>query len=177
MNAPMNEPPAQSPLDSVLQEVAGSVRRCLPETPRVRLELWLESVDGGDGTRHLQPADGTRPGLHRLEMEWGTPNPGPGPVRPAIEPGAARPVSSLRTPAREAGDPAAADADADPATLNRRLELILGGPPGFNTGARAEILEDLLREFGRETLIAVLRKDWVSRFDTGVEASASVSRG
>ncbi len=65
---------------------------------------------------------------------------------------------------------------ADPATLRRGLELVLGGPPGFTTGARAEILADLLQEFGAPTMIGIIRRDWVTQFDTGPDASGSVSK-
>ncbi|HMO67039.1 MAG TPA: hypothetical protein PKE47_17765, partial [Verrucomicrobiota bacterium] len=63
-------------------------------------------------------------------------------------------------------------AEASEATLRRRLEMVLGGPPGFTTGARAEVLADLLREFGRERLLAELLATWASRFDTGLSANA-----
>lgn len=43
-------------------------------------------------------------------------------------------------------------------TLRRRLELVLGGPPGFNTGAKAEMLADLLEEFGRAELSETIRR-------------------
>ncbi len=62
------------------------------------------------------------------------------------------------------------------ATLHRRLEILLGGPPGFNTGAKAAILADLLREFGRPALLEALRGAWIREFDTGPEASASMSQ-
>lgn len=64
----------------------------------------------------------------------------------------------------------------DRATLRRRLELILGGPPGFTTGAKAEILADLLREFGRATLIEEIHREWGRHFDTGADPSPSVSQ-
>lgn len=63
-------------------------------------------------------------------------------------------------------------AGANEATLRRRLEMVLGGPPGFTTGARAEVLADLLREFGRERLLRELHGAWASQFDTGLSASA-----
>ena len=62
----------------------------------------------------------------------------------------------------------------DQATLRRRLELVLGGPPGFTTGAKAEMLSDLLREFGSAKVMEAISKDWVTQFDTGIEASSSV---
>ncbi|MBX3748053.1 MAG: hypothetical protein KF833_22320 [Verrucomicrobiae bacterium] len=65
----------------------------------------------------------------------------------------------------------------DRATLRRRLELILGGPPGFTTGAKAEILADLLREFGRGTLLEEIQREWVRHFDIGAESSSGVSPG
>jgi hypothetical protein len=64
----------------------------------------------------------------------------------------------------------------DTATLRRRCELVLGGPPGFTTGARAEILCDLLSEFGPAALLEVLRRDWITQFDTGPAASESVTK-
>lgn len=68
----------------------------------------------------------------------------------------------------------AAPTNPDRATLVRRLEFILGGPPGFNTGAKAEILADLLCEFGAADLAETLRLEWVSKFDTGPDSSPSV---
>ncbi|MBL9136951.1 MAG: hypothetical protein JNK85_13855 [Verrucomicrobiales bacterium] len=72
---------------------------------------------------------------------------------------------------------AEAGAGGDEATLLRRLEIVLGGPPGFTTGAKAEILADLLREFGRAALVENLQRVWVSQFDTGADTSASVTKG
>jgi hypothetical protein len=62
----------------------------------------------------------------------------------------------------------------DPRTLRRRLELVLGGPPGFTTGAKAEMLADLLREFGTAGVLEAISKEWVTQFDTGIESSPSV---
>ncbi len=64
----------------------------------------------------------------------------------------------------------------DPATIRRRLEMVFGGPPGFATGARAEVLADLLGEFGRAAIVSAIRKDWVIEFDTGPDASRSVTK-
>jgi len=58
--------------------------------------------------------------------------------------------------------------------LRRRLELVLGGPPGFTTGAKAEVLADLLREFGTPKVVDAILADWIPQFDTGIEASSSV---
>ncbi len=63
---------------------------------------------------------------------------------------------------------------ADSGTLGRRLEFVLGGPPGFNTGAKAEILADLLGEFGTGRVIEALHREWATEFDTGPDASPSV---
>lgn len=65
---------------------------------------------------------------------------------------------------------------SDGATLRRRLELVLGGPPGFTTGAKAEMLADLLRDFGTPTILGTILSDWVTQFDTGIEASPSFGR-
>jgi hypothetical protein len=62
----------------------------------------------------------------------------------------------------------------DMATLRRRLELVLGGPPGFTTGAKAEMLSDVLREFGVEEVLTAISKEWVPQFDTGIESSSSL---
>jgi hypothetical protein len=64
----------------------------------------------------------------------------------------------------------------DRQTLRRRLELLLGGPPGFTTGAKAEVLADLLEEFGRGDLLETIRRDWITQFDTGPEMSVSVTK-
>jgi hypothetical protein len=49
---------------------------------------------------------------------------------------------------------------------------VLGGPPGFTTGARAELLADLLRESGPAAILAEIEAAWASQFDTGLSASA-----
>jgi hypothetical protein len=79
--------------------------------------------------------------------------------------------SERRETTREARLPTGGDV----ATLRRRLELVLGGPPGFTTGAKAEMLSDVLREFGTGEVLKAISKDWVTQFDTGIESSSSVS--
>ncbi|MCC6233495.1 MAG: PIG-L family deacetylase [Verrucomicrobiales bacterium] len=121
---------------------------------------------------------GTVPTLDQLRRDF-----------PALEPRASR-FETLGARLREwSGEPPAAavvgrsrasvPADEDPSggdasTIRRRLEMVLGGPPGFTTGARAEVLADLLSEFGRAEIVAAIRREWVVEFDTGPEASASV---
>jgi hypothetical protein len=64
----------------------------------------------------------------------------------------------------------------DLAILRRQLELVLGGPPGFTSGARADILAELLRNCSRSSLLDALQREWITQFDTGPDASPSVSK-
>ena len=91
------------------------------------------------------------------------------------------PTPVQTAPAPEPVTVSAAATNVDPpvgdvGALRHRLELVLGGPPGFTTGARAELLADLLRESGRTELLALLHREWISQFDTGPEASSSVTK-
>jgi len=79
--------------------------------------------------------------------------------------------AAQRTPIPETQE---SPSGGDVATLRRRLELVLGGPPGFTTGAKAEVLADLLREFGTPKVVDAILADWIPQFDTGIEASSSV---
>jgi len=113
--------------------------------------------------------------IHRLRVEW-DPQASSAEGRPIREEGTPEVVarrSASGAPPSVGGETAEG---GDPATLRRRLEMVFAGPPGFGTGARAEILAELLSEFGRPALLEALRRDWVTQFDTGPEASASVSR-
>lgn len=118
---------------------------------------------------------------HRLTLEWQlAPAANPGGSLPSGQPPApslARP-DSLATPGASAPSPTTATEEptgGDVTTMRRRLQLILGGPPGFTTGAKAEVLADLLNEFGRPALLETLRREWIREFDTGPEASSSMS--
>ncbi len=119
--------------------------------------------------------DGETESVHRVTLEWS----GCVPSGPDSPVGA---TASVPFRSREGGEVPSPDAESerglggDPGTLRRRLEFVLGGPPGFNRGAQAGILADLLREFGRGTLLESLQRDWISQFDTGPEASLSVTR-
>ncbi|MFN0067568.1 MAG: hypothetical protein ACKVYV_08020 [Limisphaerales bacterium] len=125
--------------------------------PAVTLRLRL--VVASDGTVRFA-APGEAAGVQEVEMSaGGAPTP---PAAPSSRPVAAKAVAPPEAPLAEANE----------ATLRRRLEMVLGGPPGFTTGARAEVLADLLREFGRERLRHELQGAWASQFDTGLSASA-----
>lgn len=95
--------------------------------------------------------------------------------------GHAAPTGGKDLPAVFSGKAAAAPRSVDqpPAgsdrSLRRKLELVLGGPPGFTTGARAEMLSDLLQEFGIPPVLEAISRDWISQFDTGIQSSPSVS--
>lgn len=82
------------------------------------------------------------------------------------------PLDPVRSPGPVPLEPTTCNGDRQ--TLRRRLELVLGGPPGFSTGAKAEVLSDLLKEFGRATLIEEIGRAWITHFDTGPDASQSV---
>ncbi len=154
--------------------------KALPGLNLGRLTLKAGVVAGraADGSLALTvaPGDATSPGgwVHSVELE----------LEAATVSGLAAGSDGTRKPGRKESETAnvlsAPDAEpvsgGDPNTLRRRIELLLGGPPGFTTGARAEILIDLLREFGRPHVIETLSRDWVSQFDTGPSASSSVTK-
>lgn len=149
-----------------------------PRRARVEIALTVDNR-GGHGPWTLRPlgaeagAGGGAIPAHRLTVEFES---GAGPEATTSSTAGApgqRPAERLREPPRERSQPGGA---VDAGTLRRRLELVLGGPPGFTTGARAEILADLLVEFDRDGVLEVLRREWVSEFDTGAEASGSVTK-
>ncbi len=182
---------SSSALIRFLQQVRGEVMAGLAAgqagepswaVRRVRIDVALAAESDAAGVA-LRPAtvDSTHPeAIHRLTIECegsfrhaeaGLPAP---PGKGAGVPGpleAMAPEPALASAAK----PPEAPEGGDEATLRRRLELVLGGPPGFTTGARAEILADLLREFGRPMLIEVIQREWVTQFDTGPSASPSVT--
>lgn len=133
-----------------------------------RLELGLKAHRDPSAGWCLEPVEGLEGAApHRLVLEAGIGRgTGVGGVVSA-QAVARRPevTSGSQTPT-----------GVDPGTLRRRLELVLGGPPGFTTGARAEILVDLLMEFGRDMVVDSIRREWVTQFETGPDASSSVSR-
>lgn len=127
--------------------------------PAVTLRLrFVVEADGG--VRFAAPGEAA--GVQEVELSAGGQAAPPTILSP-------RPVDTAAVP-----PPEAPHAEANEATLRRRLEMVLGGPPGFTTGARAEVLADLLREFGRERLRLELRGAWASQFDTGLSASAGM---
>lgn len=144
--------------------LSGSVGKCVV-TVRVVADTEPE---GGLILRPLLPSDRENPagsGEHSVVIEL----PGTsGPVSPAL-PAASEP--RVNAPL-ESGTPVSGDRQ----TLRRRLELLLGGPPGFTTGAKAEVLADLLEEFGRAELLETIRREWITQFDTGPETSVSVTK-
>lgn len=120
----------------------------------LRLRLVVEA---NGGVRFAAPGEAA--GVQEVELHAG----GGGGVAVPPSNGTAPPAPLLAEPPL---------AEANEATLRRRLEMVLGGPPGFTTGARAEVLADLLREFGRERLLRELHGAWASQFDTGLSANA-----
>lgn len=159
-------PPASmsdSFLDALVDAVHSAVARAGAPSARCRLLLRFQAeLDAGGGVR-LRPAAPNDDQAQVLELELGQ----------GTEP---------RVPGRASHQVSVPDPDSesvtggDPTTLGRRLELVLGGPPGFTTGARAEVLADLLVEFGRPAILERLRNDWATQFATGPEASASVTK-
>lgn len=146
---------------------AGSVRK-------ISLRFGLDCARGVEGewktvavvsgTPEEDPAEKVLRTWITLDLELG------GTSR-AVEKG----VREIRTDAIPKGAPVEkASVTGDPGTLRRRLELVLGGPPGFTTGARAEMLSDLLREFGTPKVLEAIAADWITQFDTGIESSPSV---
>lgn len=128
-----------------------------PAGPAVTLRLRLV-VEADGGVRFAAPGEAA--GVQEVELSAG----GQAAPTTILPP---RPVAAAAVP-----PPEAPHAEANEATLRRRLEMVLGGPPGFTTGARAEVLADLLHEFGRERLRQELQGAWASQFDTGLSASA-----
>lgn len=155
------------------------------------MELVLEWAAGGTtgAPAVLRPAAGSSPvaagaGVHRLTVEWhpaglekrGETGPaGVGEVRKDSR--SDQGVGKASPESAAAGEVGEVAAGGDSVTIRRRLELILGGRPGFTTGAKAEVLADLLSEFGRPALLEAVRRDWITQFDTGPDSSTSVSRG
>jgi hypothetical protein len=140
---------------------------------RITVEVQITTQPTSDGGFRIEPLHGNAvscdlsqhgPPAHRLtiELEVGVPAAVIQPPKPA----SAQPTVPI--PAEESSE------GGDPAILRRQLELVLGGPPGFTSGARADILAELLRGYGRRSLLEALQRDWISQFDTGPEASASV---
>ena len=149
-------------LGQVLRQVQAGIDQDFPGC-RATLELSLEVVYGADGRVELRPSSGLgSPTGHTLTVQ----------MEGQRVVASVKPVSGVATSQSEK-----MEGTGDSATLRRRLELVFGGPPGFTTGARAEILADLLREFGRPMLLESLQRDWVTQFDTGADQSASVSKG
>lgn len=176
-------------LDAACQEM-GSRSDAAPDggpsvvVEDLTVEVGLQVVRGADGHERLELVEGT-PAVnaalpvggqtyHRLKLT----------LKGGKTAGASAAAGS-RSVARSALSDSVILADAesevaaggDQATMDRRLEILLGGPPGFVTGAKAEILADLLREFGRPVLLETLQRVWISKFDTGADASPSVSKG
>jgi len=148
---------------------------------RLTLEVPFTARSNPEAGLSFEPVEGGNPGearvdaIHRLRLEW-DPQASSSEGRRARDEG----TSPLAVRRSASGAPPSVGGETaeggDPATLRRRLEMVFAGPPGFGTGARAEILAELLSEFGRPALLEALRRDWVTQFDTGPEASASVSR-
>lgn len=132
------------------------------------MTLTLRLVVEPDGkVRFAAPAEAA--GAQVIEVRAGA----PAPSRAAPKAGPSPPVPVHARPETISPGPPSPTSEA---TLRRRLEMVLGGPPGFTTGARAEVLADLLHEFGSERLGAELHAAWASHFDTGLSASAGGSR-
>lgn len=150
------------------------------EIRELSLEVGLKVVRGSDGQERVELIEGTPNsapgdaplGYHRLILKLAGPSASEGPSGAGPRKRVAVADSVIITDAD--GD---AGTGGDEATLLRRLEIVLGGPPGFTTGAKAEILADLLREFGRAAVVENLQRVWVSQFDTGADASPSVTKG
>ncbi len=176
-------------LDTLRREYAGrrseeaKSKGVLPPPLDIReltIEVGLHVVRGADGEERLELVEGaSNPGVsgsptscHRLTLKLGS---------PASSGAVAVTGSAKRAMVPDAVIIADAEGESaaggDEATLLRRLEIVLGGPPGFTTGAKAEILADLLREFGRAALVENLHRVWVSQFDTGADSSSSVTKG
>lgn len=121
--------------------------------------LTLRLVVEPDGNVRFA-APGEAAGVQVIEVRAG----GQAPMRAEPPP---RPLPPASAPPSPETNPPASEA-----TLRRRLEMVLGGPPGFTSGARAGVLADLLREFGNERLVAELLAAWASHFDPSHSASA-----
>lgn len=186
----MDSPARPATVDEVLRRLRQEVTSALREGPphgvrpaRVRLDLALVlGADEPTGAGVLRPVarapesgPDRNPRDHQLTVEWdfSAGSSGPGMSVPAA---AGRPAAHA-SPAPLPCSEEESVTGGDGATLARRLQLILGGPPGFTTGAKAEVLADLLSEFGRATLLETLRRDWIREFDTGAEASSAMSGG
>jgi hypothetical protein len=143
-------------LGSWLQELSAALPR---DAGELRLRLLLTTA--ADGSVRLATA---AEAAVAQQVEITLPAAGPAvaagaAVHPAAAPAAASPC-------------AASVGSAAAGTLRRRLELVLGGPPGFTTGARAEVLADLLRESGPGPILAEIASAWANQFDTGLSADA-----
>lgn len=168
-------------VESAMDPSAGSATRGF--WGRGTVEVAFMATRREDGGYQLEPCIGgaePRDGsvvAHRLILDF------PGPAVAGLGGGADVYPRSRDTRVAGGANPAASPRPAfepgtggDPATLRRRLEFVLGGPPGFNRGAQAEILADLLREFGRAELLGALERDWIPQFDTGPDSSLSVTK-
>jgi len=137
-----------------------------PGLRRATLDLRFTAAPDPSGGYCFQPvvggaAAGLEPAaLHGLKLEF--------------EEGVRVPATAARPALSSMGAEAEAPAGGDATTLRRRLEFLLGGVPGFTTGAKAGILAELLAEFGRPALLEALQRDWIREFDTGADASPSV---
>jgi hypothetical protein len=163
-----------------------------PSPRRLTLELALRVEKAADGTWTMEPADAgasqnanaSSSPLHRLTLELDLGRQGaPAPAAASVVTSSpAQPVATPGPTASPAGTPSPAHADeppssgGDPAVMRRQLELVLGGPPGFTSGARADILADLLRVFGRLAILEMLQREWITQFDTGPTASSALAK-
>lgn len=170
------------PLGAMIRQLRSELEGALEasqESPRphsfvgrkATLEIGFHARSEADGHVHLDavpvPSSGgvAAEASHRLTLE--------------LELGSPPSVSAIKEPSKT---PAKVELSAEPgaggdsATISRRLELILGGGPGFTTGAKAEILADLLREFGRQAIVTTIETVWITQFDTGPSSSASVTK-
>jgi hypothetical protein len=152
-------------LAELLDQVRRTVGDGVPGATGMTLALRFQADRGPDGGLLLRAACADEAVAQGLEVRVGVPvasgTPGTMPV----------PTPGARGFASAEGETIAG---GDPTILRRRLELVLGGGPGFNTGAKAEVLADLMEEYGRPELVAMLRREWVSQFDTGPDSSESV---
>lgn len=152
-------------LSEVVDAVQRTVRDRVREVSALTLHLRFQAERGADGSVRLRSASADELVAQQVELRILD---SPTPSGPEV------PVE--RAVATKAAVSAAGEAvtGGDPSLLRRRLELVLGGGPGFNTGAKAEVLADLMEEYGRPALVEILRREWVSQFDTGPEASHAV---
>ena len=157
-----------SPLSRFLSGLRSQIEGGLQGRAKATATLRVRAVDSPGGLVSFVPRTSSDTELassddHTLVLEFEV-----GKTRYAADPQ----IIPVVTGAGSANESPSGTGDED--TLRRRLELVLGGRPGFNTGAKAEVLADLLEEFGRAALVGILRRDWISQFDTGPDASPSV---